>query len=185
MSWVLLAIAGGLICTLGDHLHATEGVLAYPHVAFFGQAWWVFPLFTAATLVCVIGARPFFAIARGELRRPDARQLAIDGIGFFGAYAYTSFAPAGRPNVTLAVLVIAFVVRVLGERRAPWLIIYCVALAIGGSLFEAALSSTHAFYYHHPDFIVPRWLPGIYLHAGLLAGELGILFLSAPARQSP
>jgi hypothetical protein len=169
VKWVALAVFGGLICTVGDHLHATHGVLTYPHVLLWDQAWWVFPLFAAASLVCVVGAWPFVK----AVPVPDARRIVTDGIGFFAAYAYTSFAPADHPTVTLAVLVIAFGVRVLGERRAPSLIAYCVALAIAGSAFEAALSSTGAFAYVHPDLVVPRWLPGIYLHAGLVAGELG------------
>ncbi len=180
MKWVALAVLGGLICTVGDHLHAVSGVLTYPHPFLFDQAWWVFPLFAAASLVCVLGARPF--VGEGE-RRPDARQIAADGLGFFAAYAYTSFAPADRPNVTLAVLAIAFLVRVLGERRDARLVAYCLALSVAGSLFEAALSSTGQFAYLHPDLVVPRWLPGIYLHAGLIAGELSILFRSAPAHR--
>jgi len=187
MRWVVLALVGGLICTFGDHLHATHRVLAYPHIAFWDQAFWVGPLFAAASLACVLGARPFLGWARrrGEVRRPDVRQLAADGIGFFAAYAYTSFSPADQPNVTLAVLLIAFAVRVLAERRATWLVGYCLLLAVAGSLFEAGLSSTGAFYYHHPDFVVPRWLPGIYLHAGLIAGELSSWFLMSEGAAGP
>ncbi len=172
--WLLLALLGAFLCTVGDHLHATLGVLTYPQVAFWGQAWWVAPLFGGATLACVIGARPFLAWGGATERAPMHRLLA-DLIGFLAAYAYTSFADHARPNVTLAVLAIAFGVRVLAEARPMWLIAYALGLAVVGSLFEGALSATGAFHYLRPDFLgIPRWLPGIYLHAGLIAGELAV-----------
>jgi len=173
--WLLLILFGATICTLGDHLHATSGVLAYREVAFWDQAWWVGPLFGGATIACVVGARPFIAWGKATEVAPPRRLLA-DLIGFCAAYAYTSFAAHDRPNVTLVVLVMVFVVRVLAEDRARWLVVYSLALAVCGTLFEAGLSSTGAFYYLHPDLLgVPRWLPGIYLHAGLIAGEISIV----------
>jgi hypothetical protein len=186
MRWALLAIVGAVLCTLGDHLHATHGVLTYPHVWWWDQAWWVLPLFAGASLTCVGSARWFWSLG-GPHGMPDARSLLADGVGFFAAYAYTSFAPADRPNVTLAVLVIAFLVRMVGERRPTWLFCYCVLLAIGGACFESALSSTGAFAYVHPDLLrVPRWLPAIYLHAGILAGSLSVPMFSRPElRASP
>jgi hypothetical protein len=46
-------------------------------------------------------------------------------------------------------------------------------MAVAGTLFEASWSALGFFHYLHPDVIgVTRWLPGIYLHAGLLAGPL-------------
>jgi len=180
MKWIVLALVGSALCTVGDHLHATCGVLEYRHVFFWDQAWWVPPLFMGAALAAVLGCKPFLDWGKrtGEVRRPDARQLLADGLGFFAAYAYTSFAAHDHPNVTLAVLVIAFIVRVLGERRPTWLVASCVALAAGGVLTEFAVSSTGGFHYLHPDFLAtPRWLAGIYLHAGLIAGELAILML--------
>jgi hypothetical protein len=181
--WLILAVAGAVLCTLGDYLHASHGVLTYPQIAFGVQDWWVPPLFAAASLVCVLLARPFIEWGRraGAVRTPDARQIVADGIGFFAAYAYTSFAAHDRPSVTLTVLSVAFLVRVLAERRPTWLVVYCLLLGVGGVVTECLVSSTGRFHYLHPDLLkTPRWLAGIYLHAGLLAGELGIVF--GPAR---
>ena len=174
MRWLILAAVGALLCTVGDHLHAVSGILDYAHVFAWDQAWWVPLLFACATLSCVSGAAPF--LTRGApMRTPDIRQISADGIGFLAAYAYTSFAPAERPNVTLLVLATAFLVRVMAERRAPMLVVYCLFLSAAGAVFEGTLSLTGAFAYRHPDFYgVPRWLPGIYLHAGLIAGELSL-----------
>src|SRR6266508_3371407 len=59
-------------------------------------------------------------------------------------------------------------------------------LAVGGSLFEAALSSTGAFHYQHPDvLLVPAWLPALYLHASLLVREACLAFIARPRAEEP
>lgn len=174
MKWLLLALAGAVLCTLGDHLHATNGVLVYRAPFVWAQAIWVPPEFVFATLAAVLGARPF---VRG-LATPDARRIVVDGAWFLGAYAYTSFAPWDRPNVTLAVLAGAWLLRVV-ERRSVRLAAWCLVLAICGCVGEGTLSSTGVFHYLHPDvYHVPRWLPGIYLHAGLVSAEIAVLFFA-------
>jgi hypothetical protein len=180
--WVVLVVAGSAVCTFGDHLHATHGVLRYARITYGAQDWWVPLLFAAASIVTVLAARPFIAWGRkaGEVKAPDARQITADAVGFFFAYAYTSFAPWDRPNVTLAVLCVAFVVRVLAERVPSWLVTYCLLLGVGGVVTECLVSATGGFHYLHPDVLAtPRWLAGIYLHAGLLAGRLAIGMLPA------
>jgi hypothetical protein len=173
--WLALVVAGSLLCTFGDHLHATHGVLFYPHVALWSQAWWVPLLFAVASIAAVAAAWPW--IPR-QATTPGMGRIVVDGAGFLAAYAYTSFAPAERPNVTLAVLVVAFAVRVLGERRPAWLVLHCLLLSIGGVITEWAISSTGAFFYRHPDFLMtPRWLGGIYLHAGLVSGAIAVRLL--------
>jgi hypothetical protein len=173
MPWVILAVVGAIVCTVGDHLHATHDVLAYPHVFLWQQAWWVPLLFAGASLAAVLGATPFRR-GLGGAHEPaaTARQIAGDGIAFVTAYAYTSFAPATSPNVTLALLAAWWLARVV-RGRAAWLVVYSLATAAAGTLFEAGWSALGFFHYLRPDFIgVPRWLPGIYLHAALLAGPL-------------
>jgi hypothetical protein len=173
MKWIVLAVAGSIVCTVGDHLHATHDVLWYPHVFAWAQAWWVPLLFAGASLAAVIGATPFRRMfGSKDEAAPTARQVAGDGIAFFVAYAVTSFIPSSLPNVTLALLVAWWLARVVRDRPL-WLILYSLATAAAGTLFEAGWSRLGFFYYSHPDFIgVARWLPGIYLHAALLAGPL-------------
>src|SRR5207237_5918138 len=98
-----LVVAFG--CTIGHHLHATPDVLVYPHVVFWDQAWWVPLLFAGASIAAVLGATPLRRLLGSASEpAPTARQIAGDGIAFATAYAYTSFAPATSPNVTLALL---------------------------------------------------------------------------------
>ncbi|HXU67739.1 MAG TPA: hypothetical protein VN947_00345 [Polyangia bacterium] len=173
MRWLILALAGAAICTVCDHLHATHGVLYYAHPVVWDQAWWVPLLFAGASLAAVAGATPIRRLfgARATAA-PTAREIAGDGIAFIVAYAYTSFAPAARPNVTLALLAFWWLARVV-RGRAPWLIAYSLVMAVAGSAFEATWSALGFFWYHHPDIGgVPRWLPGIYLHVALVAGPL-------------
>jgi hypothetical protein len=173
MRWVALAIIGSIVCTIGDHLHATHDVLAYPHVAFWSQAWWVPLLFAGASLAAVLGATPIRrALGSKDDPAPTARQIAGDGLAFFLAYAITSFIPSSLPNVTLLLLVVWWLARVVRDRPL-WLVVFSLLTAVAGTLFEAAWSHLGFFYYQHPDMIgVTRWLPGIYLHAALLAGPL-------------
>ncbi len=163
-----IAALGAIACTVCDHLHVLHDVLSYAHPAFWDQAWWVPPLFFGASIVAVLAVAPLRALGGLSEPAPTGRQLAGDGIGFVAAYAFTAFGHR-QPTVVLAVLVAFWAVRLL-HGRAAWVALYSLALALGGTLFEAALSSTGAFHYHHADLLgVPRWLPGIYLHAALLA----------------
>jgi hypothetical protein len=173
MRWLILALCGAAICTVCDHLHATHGVLWYAHPVVWDQAWWVPLLFAAASLAAVAGATPIRRLFGARVEpAPTVREIAGDGIAFIVAYAYTSYAPPDRPDVTLTLLVGWWLARVVRD-RAPWLIAYSLVMGVAGSAFEATWSALGFFAYHHPDVGgVPRWLPGIYLHVALVAGPL-------------
>ena len=170
--WAALAGFGAFLCTVLDHLHATHDVLSYAHPVAWNQAWWVPLLFAGATLVIVASASPMRALLGGLTEAPPtARQIAGDAIGFITAYSFTAFGHT-QPVVVLVVLTAFWTARTL-HCRAPWMVLYSIGVATGGTLFEAALSSTGTFHYHHPDLLgVPCWLPAIYLHAALFAGPM-------------
>ncbi len=182
MRWLVLALCGSALCTVCDHLHATHGVLWYPHPFFWSQAWWVPLLFAGASLAAVAGATPLRRLfGAAPAAAPTAREIAGDGIAFAVAYGYTSFAPAERANLTLALLAACWLARVV-RGRAAWLVAYSLVMAVAGSAFEAGWSALGFFFYHHPDVAgVPRWLPGIYLHAALVAGPLERVLRGADA----
>jgi hypothetical protein len=170
-AWIAVAAAGAVICTACDHLHVVTGVLAYPHVAFWGEAWWVPLLFGAASVVIVANARGLRRLFRAPpLRSPTPRRVAAGGIAFVTAYAFTAFGHT-LPDVVLAVLVGFWLARAL---QAPtWVIAYSLLVALGGSAFEATWSALGFFRYLVPDFAgIPRWLPGIYLHVAFLTADL-------------
>ena len=179
MRWILVALGGAVVCTLGDHLHATHGVLTYAHPSFWNQAWWVFPLFFAASLAALFGARATRKLFRAApLASSDWRLVAADAIAFVTAYAMTSFTHEAA-NATLAVLAAFWIARMLAG-APPWLVALSLANAVAGPLVEAAISSTGAFTYDHPDFVlVARWLPGIYLHVAPISARLEALLPGA------
>jgi hypothetical protein len=172
IAWAILALCGAVVCSFCDHLHVAYGVLSYPHPDAFDQAWWVPLLFGAASLAAVLGARPIralFGAPVGEI--PSARQIVADGIAFVSAYAFTSFGHE-RPDAVTFVLVAWWLTRVV-RGREPWAIAYSLVVAVAGPAFEAGYSSLGFFAYRTPDFVgIPRWLPAVYLHAGLLAATL-------------
>ena len=71
---------------------------------------------------------------------------------------------------------IAWLIRVLGEPTADKLAV-AAAFALGGPLFEAALSATGGFFYRRPDLLgVPIWLPALYLHVSLLTRQIALVW---------
>jgi hypothetical protein len=169
--WIVIALSGAVICTICDHLHVITGVLSYPHVAFWGEAWWVPLLFACASVVIVMNARVVRKVMRAEpLEKPSARKIVAGGILFVTAYAFTAYGNS-LPDVVMWVLFFFWLGRAL---TAPtWLVVYSILVAIGGSAFEGTWSMLGFFHYNHPDFYnVPRWLPGIYLHVAFLTADL-------------
>lgn len=167
-----MALAGAVMCTVLDHLHATHGVLGYAHVAFWDQAWWVPLNFLLASLAAVGGAHMTRRLFRAAPLAPNgSRLIAADGLAFAAAYAMTSFTHEA-PTATLLVLVAFWLCRMLlGAPR--WVVVQSLLVALVGPLVEAAISSTGAFAYEHPDaLLVTRWLPGIYLFVGPISARL-------------
>jgi len=181
-SWVVVALVGAAACTVGDHLHVITGVLWYPRPVFWQQAWWVPLLFAGASIVIAGAAGPLRAALGGRAEEVSGRRVLADGIAFMTAYAFTAYGHT-LPNVVLVVLVAAWVARVVAG-VPPWLVIFSLLVAVGGSLFEAGFSKLGFFYYHVPDFIgVPRWLPALYLHVALLAAGMARRLLEPAAQR--
>lgn len=174
---VLVFFFGAIVGALLDHLHVWGGVLDYPDVYFWGQAWWVTALFGTATLALLWPWRLGF---RGKQRRwPSAWPALIYLLLFAAAYA-TSVALKNEPKLALAVFValwLPFAVRI-GRR----LVVYCLLTAAGGVLTEAYLVHIGAFRYLAPGqmgiMAVPIWLPGLYLWACLAVRGIDLAFFN-------
>jgi hypothetical protein len=169
------ALVGAVLCTLCDHLHATNGVLSYANPFIWSQAWWVPLLFLGASLGAVTGAGTVRSLLGGKaVAKPGPARLLGDVVSFVTAYAFTAYGHV-LPNVVLVVLVAWWVARMLAlaeidSAAARWVVVFSLVTAVAGCGFEASWSALGFFHYHHPDFAgVPRWLPGIYLHVAPLA----------------
>jgi hypothetical protein len=169
IKWGIAVACGALLCTVLDHLHATHGVLVYPHPRVWRQAWWVPFLFGAATVVVLGAVEPVRRLLGGRRTAvPSVAELASAAIAFVAAYGFTSFGHR-QPDVVWVLLTAWWVSRVL-VGTPGWVIAFCLLTALGGTSFEAGWSALGFFHYLHPDLLgVPRWLPCIYLHVGLLA----------------
>jgi hypothetical protein len=169
------ALVGSVLCTVCDHLHATNDVLSYPDPFVWSQAWWVPLLFFGASLGSVTGAGTVRKLLGGKaVAQPGPAQLLSDVLSFVTAYAFTAYGHV-LPNVVLAVLALWWVARMLAlaeidSAAARWVVVFSLVTALVGPGVEASLSALGLFHYHHPDLAgVPRWLPGIYLHVAPLA----------------
>lgn len=148
-------VVGGIVGALLDQIHVRYGVLHYPHPVLFDQAWWVVPLFGAATLAILSGARMFIT------RFPATREHRVAGsLAWFVAAYWASGVWQAHPNA----LAVAYVIGLLLHTTHLPTLGFAVLLAACGCAFEAWLSSTGAFTYSFPDVAgLPIWLPGLYL----------------------
>jgi hypothetical protein len=163
---LLVFIFGAIVGTSLDHLHVMGGVLDYPHVFFWGAAYWVWPLFGGAALALLWPWRLQFR--GGAPRWPTQWPALLYFVAFAVAYE-TSVLLQRQPVLALAVFVgawLPFAVRI-GWR----LVAYSALSALGGVLFESLLVHIDAFHYRAPGLMgslaVPVWLPGLYLWACL------------------
>jgi hypothetical protein len=164
-----LVIFGGIGGVLCDQIHVQLGVLWYPKPFLFGQAWWVAPLFGAATPAILLGAKAVRRRLERTVRVPDLVRIAYGFAWFLGAYFLTGLAGASSAALA-AVFVVSWIARVFREPDPRTSIAFGLLLASGGVAFESLLSSTGAFFYYRPDlFGVPWWLFGLYLHGAPLA----------------
>jgi hypothetical protein len=165
--WLITIAFGGVVATTGDHLHVVYRVLSYPHPALFQQGLWVLPLFAGATAAMLAGSELVRRRLDGEAVATSLGEAVLATGAFFVAYAFTAVA-AELPTFVLAVLLVTWLLRV--RSMARWVVVYALVTAVCGVGFEAGLSRLGGFAYVRPDGLgVPRWLPGLYLHAALAA----------------
>lgn len=164
-------LLGGVTLTLCDRMHIAYGVLEQADRSLAGQAAWVFPMFGSLSIGLVLA----YGWLRRRLDEPageaDARATVTSAAFALGAYA--SSGPLDELGAILALIFVALWLVRVTRRRSRCALIFSLGLAVVGPLGEAALSATGAFHYLHPDLgLVPAWLPGIYLHGGLLVAEV-------------
>jgi hypothetical protein len=174
-----LFLVGAFAGSSLDMIHVVSDVLYYPKPFYFwGQAWWVPFLFGMAAIVLVAGYNMVSSFIGARDPSPPASALTESAIGFILAYLATGFFHHSELLLALG-LVLAWSwhnKRHPGEGAVP----YALAVAVGGTLFEAILSSTGAFYYREPDVLgVPIWLPALYLHASLLTRAIALRYFRA------
>lgn len=164
---LLLGLIGcTALLTIGDMCHVRFGVLTYPGPGtYFGQAWWVAPLFMVATIGFVVMAWPFAPHARSPL----GRDVVTGALWFFGTYVATAVFGEYELLLTVAILTI-WILRVIRRSDRVIVALFSVLLAIGGTLFELGVNYAGLAHYEvHGLLLVPLWLPALYLQGAPLA----------------
>jgi len=75
--------------------------------------------------------------------------------------------------------VLAWLMRVM-VRPHRGEVVTSLLLAVAGPGYEAALAALGLFSYARPDFVVPMWLPALYLHLGPMVRAVYLGFIAAP-----
>lgn len=164
------SIGGGLL----DQIHVQGGALSYPDGgALDGQPWWVAPQFGVAILLLTIAA---WNLVPASTQRAPAWRLPLDAAAFVGVYMSSAIWWDSYP---LGLIIVMLVVWGFLLMRSEWIgqrarIALCsIAVAIGGTAYEASLSALGGFGYAAPDSLgVPMWLPGLYLVGSMLLCSL-------------
>ncbi len=169
----ILFLVGAVLGATLDGFHTWSGTLSYPSPVFLKMAWWVPPVFGAATLSIADGTvkadsflrRPFRKVARTEV----AAGLAL----FIAVYYASGFWQADTLTKTWTFSLVAAALWVFSD--GTWQgSLQAAVTAIIGCAFENALSSTGAFAYSAPDIArIPFWLAPVYLCAAIAVGNLG------------
>jgi hypothetical protein len=152
---VVVALVGAVAGTLCDQIHVIGGVIVYRDPLLFGQPWWVPVQYGLALVVgCLIA------------RRLNGRSEPILLASAWFVAAYLATAVFQRwPLPLLLVLGAIGVARTVKQG----ILVFGLAVALFGLVWEAALTSTGAFTYRHPDVLgVAYWLPALYLNAAPL-----------------
>ncbi len=173
MKWAALFLVGAVAATLGDRGHVAFSVLSYPGG---GQPLWVLPEMGLATVGLVWGWQLFPGASQET--RLSLRDTAVPFLWFLGAYGLSS-PLSGWPVLLCLGLLGLFLVRARQEHLPRPALLYCVAVAVGGTVAETIISSLGLFSYTSPLFgPVPIWLPMLYLHVGLATRSIGRAFPS-------
>ena len=176
-----LFILGAIVGTALDQLHVMGGVLAYPRPAFLGEAAFVPFLFGGATVSLTLFWR--LAFRGGAPRWPSAALFGLYLLDFACAYLLTVLL-RDLPAISLFALSVSWVALAAPHGARP--LAYGVAVAVAGTLTEAALCHLGLFRYLAagllPGLAVPLWLPGLYLHASLATRALDQAFF--PRREA-
>lgn len=171
---------GAVVGSIFDGFHTYSGVTEYTNPVFMKAAWWVPPVFGAATFA--IGATHVKADALLGRRRVPSWLEAGLGMLVFGALYYLSGFWQASNAAKLALLAAGAAASWALLDRRPHAIGLMLFTAAVGPLVEIAMVSTGLFRHVGSDFAgIPLWLPGLYAVASVSVGNLGRRVLAEPS----
>jgi hypothetical protein len=163
-----VALVAAVAGVLFDQIHVVGRVIAYRDPLLFGQPWWVPVQYGLAAAAGYLGGRLVHRFTAVTFER-----VWVATAWFLAAYLATAVFQRW-PVVTALALVLVWLVRAV--RLGLPVVLFSLAVATLGVLWETGLTSTGAFSYRHPNLLgVAYWLPALYLNAAPL-----LLAVTAP-----
>jgi hypothetical protein len=162
----IVVLVSGVAGALFDHIHVKSRTTIYTNPTLFGQAWYMIFVFGFGIAGAYLNATPF---ARRVYAIPPSKTETIENIASLIVCYFVSAVFHYNRTLDAVILWSAFAARALLVRSMDnkrTFLVFASLVGIGGSLFEAILSATGAFYYNGSDFIgIPLWLPALYCNA--------------------
>jgi hypothetical protein len=160
---VILFLVGWIVGVVCDQIHVQFAVLQYSNPDLLGQPWWVGLQYG---LGAVIGCVVAWAFVPAATAARLGKALMRMSLWFFGAYL-TSGLLGDHPGILGVLLYGSWIGRMISLYKDWTVIVFSIALAIVGTLYEILLSGSNTYTYLGAQLLgVPIWLPGLYLHAG-------------------
>ena len=175
---VVIFVGGGLLISLGDRAHIECGILTQDNTGFFGQAWWVVPLFGTVSLTLIYTYRALRRWFDEPIAPRQPKKVVFNAVLFLLAYASTG--PFAEHGYTLAAILTGlWLVRVLVHQENRATLVLAVLIAVLGPMGESIVAMLGMFQYTSPDlWLVHSWLPPIYLHGALVVPPIDAYFYS-------
>ncbi len=172
-----LALMAAVLATFCDAVHVHTKTLAYPDPLFFGQAFWVFPLFFITFMVMAGGY--YLLTPRLPAVVPHERSTApgdfgscIEAMICFGLVYLLSGFGNREPGLLSAIFYGAFVLRLAATYEKRFLAGLALVLAVSGMFAEGSLAVFDLVHYRVPEvYHVPWWLGALYMHGAFALRE--------------
>ena len=179
LSWlqsIVIFVGGGLLISLGDRAHIEWGILTQDNTVFFGQAWWVVPMFGTVSLTLFYTYRALRYWFDEPANPRQSKTVVFNAIFFLLAYASTG--PFAQYGYRLAALLGGlWMIRIVVHRETRATIVLSLLIAVLGPIGETLVATLGLFQYTQPDlWLVHSWLPAIYLHGGLVVPTVDAYF---------
>ena len=162
VTYLIVFVFGSLLGMFYDFIHVVYGVLYYTHPHFYGESLWVFPEFGLAAVQFTFWME-IIIWKTGRFEETNLKNCIYNALLLLMGYLITGWF-VGNNLLTFLLLIPfgLFTLVIHKEKRERFIIL---VTAIVGPLNEMLISSTGFFNYNFPTFIVPYWLPVLWIIA--------------------
>ena len=160
--YLLVFILGALLGMFYDSIHVIYGVLHYTNPHFYGESLWVFPEFGLAAVQFVFWME-IITWKTGKFRETSFKNCLYSAVLLLMGYLITGWFVGNNLLTFLFLIPLAIITIVIHNKKQKRFIILITAII--GPVNEMVISSTGFFHYNFPTYIVPFWLPILWIIA--------------------